>query len=60
MLVYEFYSTNDRGEDHLIGILPERRKNPDRITTESIMGWVRKMSDHEAGTKNIFFVKVDV
>ncbi len=60
MIVYEFYYSNDKGEDHLIGILPERRKNPDRITKESIMDWVRKMLGDKTGIKNIFFIEVEV
>ena len=60
MVAYEFYCCNDKGEEHLIGILPERRKNRDRITTESIMNWVRKMLGDKAGIKKIFFVQVKV
>jgi len=60
MTVYEFYYSNNKGEEHLIGILPERRKDPDRITTGSIMNWVRKMLGDKPGTKNIFFIKVEV
>jgi len=60
MVVYEFYCPDDKGEDHLIGILPERRKSQDRITTDSIMGWVRKMPGNKKGTKNVFFIEVEV
>lgn len=60
MVVYEFYYSNDKGEDHLIGILPERRKNPDRITTDSIMDWARKMLGDKTGIKNIFFIELEV
>jgi hypothetical protein len=37
MDAYEFYWRDSQGEDHLIGILPERRKDPKRITKRSIM-----------------------
>ena len=46
MVAYEFYSRDRRDPTeaevfHLIGILPERRKNSERITEESIMNWGR-------------------
>lgn len=37
MLSYEFFCVDQRGEAHLIGIIPERRKHPGRITKESVM-----------------------
>jgi hypothetical protein len=60
MVAYEFYSRNGKGEEHLIGILPEKRKNSDRITTESIMNWVRKMLGGNPDAKNVFFTEVEV
>jgi hypothetical protein len=46
----------------LIGILPERRRNRDRITQESIMNWVRALLGHEADKemKKVYFVSVEV
>ncbi len=41
MRAYEFY-LREKGKEHLIGILPERRKNKDRITQEAILNWGRK------------------
>jgi len=43
MVAYEFYWREKKGRDHLIGILPERRKNLKRITHESVMNWGRKV-----------------
>ena len=60
MVAYEFYRRCSKGEEHLIGILPERREIPDRITTESIMNWVRIMLGGNIEVKNIFFVEVEV
>ena len=60
MVAYEFYCCNGDGEEHLIGILPERRKNPKRISKESVMNWVRKMLGDEINTERIIFLKVDV
>jgi len=37
MTIYELYAVDDMGGDELIGILPERRKNLQRITSESII-----------------------
>jgi len=37
MVTYEFYWRNEIGDAHLVGILLERRKDPNRITEESIM-----------------------
>ena len=59
MEAYEFYSY---GKDHLIGILPERRKDPKRITNKSMMNWGRKIVDNKPGLilKNLYFVQVKV
>jgi hypothetical protein len=40
MIAYEFYWPDEGGEAHLLGILPERRKNPRGMTEESVMNWV--------------------
>ena len=42
MVAYEIHWRDEMGRDHLIGILPERRRKPERITVGSIFGWVRK------------------
>ena len=56
MIAYEFYWRDEIGDVHLIGILPERRKDPDRITHQSILNWVDRVTGH--GVNNIFFTKV--
>jgi hypothetical protein len=60
MVAYEFYWCDETEKEHFIGILPERRKNPERISDESIINWVRKILGDEGDLKNIYFVKVDV
>ena len=60
MVAYEFYCTNDKGDEYIFGILPERRKNLERITKESIMNWGRKILGDNPGSKNIYFIEVDV
>ena len=39
MRAYEFYWEDKEKKQHLLGILPERRKQPERITEESILNW---------------------
>jgi len=58
MIAYEFYIRNVAGKMHLIGILPERRKIPERITDESIVNWVRNVVGKSASLRNVFFTKV--
>ena len=60
MLSYEFYWKDEIGKVHLIGILPERRKEPTRITDESIMNWVKKIIGDEIRVNDIFFFKVNI
>ena len=60
MIAYEFYWCDPIKGSQLIGILPERRKNPKRITHESIMNWGKMMLGEGVGTDNIFFVKVRI
>ena len=42
MVAYEIHWRDETGRDHLIGILPERRRKVERITLGSIFGWVKK------------------
>jgi len=42
MLVYELYALNKTKGYELIGVLPERRNNPQRVTKESILNWGQK------------------
>ena len=59
MLAYEFYSVDKRGEAHFFAMLPERRKNPERITDKSILKW-GKMVLGRNGNSRIYFVQVEV
>ncbi len=60
MVAYEFYWRNGEKKEHLIGILPERRKNPERITKESVLNWGWKVIGENLGVEDFYFVKVDV
>jgi hypothetical protein len=62
MIAYEFYRRVPLGEDRLIGVLPERRKNSERISRDTILNFARilvsKMSDDEF-SRNIYFLKIE-
>jgi len=53
MTAYEFYSRDESGELHLIGVLPERRSDQERITDKSIIKWARSLLGDESGVNNI-------
>ena len=60
MVAYEFYWREATGEEHLLGILPERRKNPQRITKESVLNWVWKVVGDQPDVNSIYFVQVEI
>jgi len=60
MIAYEFYYADDKDEFHLLGILPERRKDPSRITHESIIKWGKLIVGNSIQDKNIYFIQVEV
>ncbi len=61
MRAYEFY-LHEQEEDHLIGILPERRNNAERITKDSIMNWGRKVlgDNTDADLDTLYFIQVEI
>jgi hypothetical protein len=60
MTAYEFYYRDEKGKEHFIGILPERRKDPKRITKDSVLNWGWKVIGDSSDVKDIYFVSVDV
>jgi hypothetical protein len=59
MVGYEFYCCDAiNGDYQLIGVLPERRKNPGRITHDSIINWGRKLLGDKVDGNDIFFVQI--
>ena len=58
MLVYELYAFDKMKGYELIGVLPERRKNPVRITKNSVVNWVKMLSGNDVDRKDIFFKPV--
>ncbi len=60
MVAYEFYCRDEAGEEHLIGILPERRTNPERMTKNSVLNWGWTVIGDQSGVEKIHFVKVEM
>jgi len=60
MVAYEFYWRDISGNDHLLGILPERRKKQERITEESIINWGRRIVIDNSSVKDIFFTQIQI
>ena len=60
MVAYEFYWRDPQQEFHLIGILPERRKNSERITEDSIMRWGKIILGENAELTNVLFPQVTI
>jgi hypothetical protein len=60
MTAYEFYWCNGIEGYHLIGILPERRRTPERINRESIMNWGRIILGDNHDLSNLSFVQVTI
>jgi hypothetical protein len=60
MVAYEFYWLEPTGGYQIMGVLPERRKNPERVTRKSIMKWGKKIFGKDLDTKDIFFIQVTI
>jgi hypothetical protein len=60
MVAYEFYLRNEMNEVQLVGILPERRKDPERISPESILKWGKEVLGDDVSPKDIFYVTMTV
>jgi len=61
MILYKFYLRDGIKGDIFLGTLPERRKNPRRITEEtteeSLRNWGRKYFGMKCKDEDIFFIK---
>ncbi len=60
MVAYEFYWLESTGGSQIVGVLPERRRDPERISHECILNWGRKFFPKGLVAKNIFFLRVTV
>ena len=58
MIAYEFYQRDPVRGDKLVGVLPERRRNPERSTQESIMRWGENIFGNDVNFKDLYFIKV--
>jgi hypothetical protein len=58
MVTYEFYWHDPIKGYQLIGKLPERRKNPARITRESVINFGKKILGENVDANDIFFIKI--
>jgi hypothetical protein len=60
MVAYEFYLNDSEGNKNLIGILPEKRKDPKRITQKSILRWGRMLLYDTADRRSFFYERVTI
>jgi len=60
MMVYEFYWRDPIKGYQIIGALPERRKNPVRITKESVLNWGEKYFGNNLNLHDMFFIETEV
>ncbi len=58
MIGYELYWHDPIKGYQLIGVLPERRKNPKRITKESVLNWGKKYFGKNLNLNDVFFIEV--
>jgi hypothetical protein len=59
MVAYQFYWRDETERVHFIGLLPERRGKPERITPESILNWGWKVIGDPSDLNDIYFVQVE-
>jgi hypothetical protein len=58
MVAYEYYGRNDMKGYELIGVLPERRKDLDRVTPKSIIALGKKFWGDDVDIDSILFVRI--
>jgi hypothetical protein len=60
MATYEFYLNDDIKKFHLLGVLYDRRKDPVRISYQSIMNWGKLIWGDYIDINNIYFIEIEV
>jgi hypothetical protein len=61
MTAYEFYWHDAKtGSQQLVGLIPERRRNLERVDRESVINLGKMLMGDDTDAKNIFFVKVTI
>jgi len=58
MVAYEFYMKDGEKGEKLLGILPERRTDPERISQDSIMNWAKMAFCNTLDIHKIFFIRI--
>jgi hypothetical protein len=58
MVVYRIYYFEEEEKIRFVGFLPEKRKNPERITQESIFNYAKTILGHEANDDKIYYFEV--
>ena len=57
MVIYEVYPQGSGEKGELIGVLPERRGNRDRIDSDSVMKWSRALFGNAFNADRLCFVQ---
>jgi len=60
MVGYELYRWREPKGYDLIGILPERRNNPQRVTKESVLNWGQKYFGIHLNLGEMYLVEVEI
>ena len=60
MVAYEYYWHDERKGFELIGVLPERRKETERVTQASVIGFGKKFWGDHIDKGEIIFLRVTV
>jgi len=60
MVGYEFYWHDPKKGYELIAVLPERRSDPKRITSRSVLNWWRKYFGKNLTLEGMFFIEVEI
>jgi hypothetical protein len=58
MIAYPFYWLEEIDKVHFVGLLPERRNTPERITQQSISNYVRTILGNEVDVGSLFFLEM--
>ena len=58
MIAYELYLYDPINGYRLVGVLPERRRNPKRITKQSVLNWAEKYFGADLNLKKVFVLEV--
>ena len=60
MIAYKYYWRDEKDTGHYIGLLPERRENPERITPESILNLLRLSIGNMPEISSIYYVQTEM